>query len=379
MDAKSGQPKKDEADPSLQVALKVIIVLLTVIVALAALIVFNWRNSHRIGMGSGLFPIASPKENVIQMKFPSVDFSLIYPGLPKQDIDQLQRDCIGLRYIYAPFVEFAPLPVTGRFVNITSTGFRKGRTDAPWPPLRDELVVFVFGGSTTLGFGLPDAQTVVSALEKDLGRKFPSRNVRCYNFGRGYYFSAQERLLFESLLSSGYIPNVAVFIDGLNDFIYYDGVPQLAPALFSFTAPDFPMPQRQEPVSDAERKAAVEQLVFRYRQNAHLTEAAARAYRVSTIFVGQPVPFLDFPMTPSTYPFGSTYKEHQLCGWGYGYFRQAAQEGVLGERFVWCGDAFAKANHIMYVDSIHYSAAGAETLAADIVEKAVQGNLLPAR
>ena len=274
-----------------------------------------------------MLTIGSSKENVIQKKFPTVDFSVIYPGLSAGEIDQLQRDCIGLRYVYSPFVEFAPLPVSGRFVNITPAGFRKGKSDAPWPPARDELVVFVFGGSTTFGYGLPDAQTVVSALEESLGRQFPGRKVRCYNFGRGYYFSAQEHHLFESLLSSGYIPNVAVFIDGLNDFIYYDGVPQLAPALFGFTAPDFPVPQRVEPANDTERAAAVQQMIFRYRQNVHLSEAAAQAYGVSAIFVGQPVPFLDFPMQPSTYPFSSTYREHQLCAWGYGRFKQAAKEG----------------------------------------------------
>ena len=262
-------------------------------------------------------------------------------------------------------------------MNITPAGFRKGRGEAPWPPARDAVTVFVFGGSTTLGFGLPDDQTLASALEASLGRRYPGRMVRCYNFGRGYYFSAQERALFESLLAQGVAPNLAVFIDGLNDFIYHDGVPELTPRLAAFVAPDLPWPQRPEPADDRERAAAVDRMIARYRQNVRLTEGLAQAAGVPVIFVGQPVPFLDFPMSPATYPFTSTFAEHRLAGWGYGRFRQAAQDGLFGEHFVWCGNAFAQADRIMYVDSIHYSAAGAELLAQCIVDRAAQVGLLP--
>ena len=108
-----------------------------------------------------------------------------------------------------------------------------------------------------------------------------------------------------------------------------------------------------------------------------LTEAVGKAYGVATIFVGQPVPFLDFPGELSTYPFQSTYSEHRLCGWGYDRFKQAGRAGLFGTRFVWCGDAFARTRSITYVDSIHYSRAGADLLAECIVERAAQAELLP--
>lgn len=201
--------------------------------------------------------------------------------------------------------------------------------------------------------------------------------MRCYNFGRGYYFSTQERQLFESLLERGIVPNVALFIDGLNDFVYYDGVPQLTPELFNFTAPDLPVPVRPEPSNDNERAAAVAQVTNRYQHHVRLTEAIASAHGVSAIFVGQPVPFLDFPGTAATYPFQSTYAEHRLCGWGYARFKEAGRNGLFGRRFVWCGDAFARADSIMYVDSIHYSRAGAEALAKMIADRSTEVGLLP--
>ncbi len=355
-------------------AVKTSLVLGGLVVGLAAIVVWLW-----LGRPERVAPplLTGTAENLIRTKFPGVDFTRVYPGLGAEEIDVLQRESLGLRYVYAPFVEFAPRPVSGRFINVASAGFRQGKTAAPWPPVREEFAVFVFGGSTTFGFGLPDGQTPVSALEAELARRYPDRTVRCYNFGRGYYFSAQERALFESLLAAGIAPDLAVFVDGLNDFIYHDGVPELTAEISALVAPDLPAPIRAEPADEAQRVAAVDRMIAAYARHVKLTEALGRAAGVPVIFVGQPVPFLDFPMDEKTYPFDSTFAEHRLAGWGYDRFRQAAREGRFGERFVWCGNAFARAEGIMYVDSIHYSAAGAELLARTLVERAAQVDLLP--
>ncbi len=355
-------------------ATKAIIVLATLVIGLGAMVAWLW--SHR-SAPAVVFPAVAETENLIRKKFPETDFAKVYPGLSAADIDQLQRESLGLRYVYAPFVEFAPRAVTGRFVNVNAAGYREGRNPAPWPPVREEFTVFAFGGSTTFGFGLPDGQTLVSALETELARRWPQRTVRCYNFGRGYYFSAQERVLFETLLAQGIAPDLAVFVDGLNDFIYHDGVPELTQEIAALVAPDLPPPLRAEPADDSQRAGAVDRMIAAYARHVKLTEALGRAAGVPVVFVGQPVPFLDFPMSEANYPFKSTFAEHQLAGWGYGRFKEAARLGRFGERFVWCGNAFARADTIMYVDSIHYSAAGAETLAKLIVERAAQVDLLP--
>lgn len=360
----------------LRTAFKVILVLATLVVAEGIGLVWSLKKTLPRGTPAFAFQ-ASTAENLIRKKFPETDFSTVYPGLSKTEIDQLQRESLGVRYVYAPFVEFKPAPYAKRFVNVLPGGFRQGRDAGPWPPLKSELVVFVFGGSTTFGFGLPDNETVVSRLEGKLAERFPGRKVRCYNFGRGYYFSSQERQLFESLLAEGVAPNLAIFIDGLNEFVYHDGLPEFTPALYGFTAPDQPPMVRAELTSDADRSSAVAQLIARYRENLRLIEAVAQAHGVSPIFIGQPVPFLDFPMRPETYPFQSTFAEHRLAGWGYKYFKDAARAGQFGEHFVWCGNAFGNAGGVMYADSIHYSAAGAEELARCIVTRSVEVGLIP--
>src|SRR5215813_3181316 len=133
--------------------------------------------------------------------------------------------------IYEPFTQFREKPFVGRYVNVDPAGFRPGRGQGPWPPEPTYFNVFLFGGSTTFGYGVPDDYTIGSYLQDRLSRAGLPRPPRVYNFGRGAYFSAQERVLFEKLALDGFVPDLAVFIDGLNDFFFIDGAPVLTPWL----------------------------------------------------------------------------------------------------------------------------------------------------
>jgi hypothetical protein len=62
-----------------------------------------------------------------------------------------------------------------------------------------------------------DAQALGSQLQPLLRQKL-GRPVVVYNFGQSKYGSTQERLLFEKLLLEGQKPDMAIFVDGLNDF-----------------------------------------------------------------------------------------------------------------------------------------------------------------
>ena len=69
--------------------------------------------------------------------------------------------------------------------------FAIGRNQGPWPPDDHDYNMFVFGGSTTFGYGVPDEQTIASHLQEVLSHQ-TAREVRVYNFGRGMYRSSQE-------------------------------------------------------------------------------------------------------------------------------------------------------------------------------------------
>ncbi len=349
-----------------------VMALVTLVACQGLLIAWLWTRPRP----RGPHLLVQQQGNPIRRLFPDADFRKVYPGLSPQEIDQLQREGIAVRFLFAPFVQFQPMPVSGRFIEVTPAGYRRGREAQPWPPREEDLVFFVFGGSTTFSYGLPNEETVVSAVQDQMTRLYPGRRVECYNFGRGYYVSTQERILFESLLLQGIRPDAAIFIDGLNDYHFWDGRPWLTQELHAYVAPDLPL--AAAPLQSEEAMAsAVESLLDRYARNARLIDAAAREHGVSVVLVGQPVPFHEFPRGPQTDLFNAVFAGHELCAWGYPRFRASAAGGRFGPRFIWCGDAFARATTYMYADSIHYSAAGARLLAAAIAERAGARHLLP--
>jgi hypothetical protein len=378
-------------DRQLQVAYTASTVFLAAAVILGLLSVFLWyqydtavtqlgkaaRNESVSSDQSFLFSFGSER-NIVQEAYPHLDFSRFYPGLDGGDIDLLQRESFGIRYVYSPFVQFEPLPQQGKFVNISTDGFRNGIGSTPWPPIAENLSIFVFGGSTTLGYGVPDDSTVVSQIARRLAADFSGSQIDVYNFGRGYYFSAQEREQFWSLLKQGIVPDIAVFIDGLNDFYYVDGRPELTEQLFSFIAPDLRYERLSQPVSDADRAAAVDRILERYEHHVWLVQAMADRFEVDLLFVGQPVPFLDYPGSLTVnYPFSVKGVDgHYLAAWGYDRFERAAREGRFGKNFVWAGDAFAGQSGPMYVDLVHYSQEGNARLAETIVERGLRDRVL---
>src|ERR1700730_16023080 len=155
----------------------------------------------------------------------------VYPGLSADQIHLLLVETRRRPFTFAPFTHYKERPFSGDFVNVSEAGFRccGGQSPQPWPPSRDNINIFVFGGSTTFGYGVSDAETIPAQLSWHLSQKLP--RVCVYNFGCGTYASTQERILFEQLVLAGRVPDVAVFIDGINDFIFCDGLPQYSDRL----------------------------------------------------------------------------------------------------------------------------------------------------
>src|SRR5918911_2555611 len=149
----------------------------------------------------------------------------VYPGFSRDEIQVLLDETYSpaRSFVYEPFTEFKERPYAGKFVNVDVNGFRLTKGQGPWPPDREKYFnIFLFGGSTTFGFGVPDDQTVASYLQTFLSNLSLTKEARVYNFGRGSYYSTQERILFEKMVAAGFRPDVAIFIDGLNDSPHYE-------------------------------------------------------------------------------------------------------------------------------------------------------------
>ena len=364
----------------------------------------------RLGGGRPPEPGTPAYERTQQLvlDLPVFQIDRFFPGYTKDDIAMLIGESFGRPPVYEPFTQFRERPYRGRFVNVDPAGFRLGRDPGPWPPDPSAVSVFVFGGSTTFGMGLPDGETIVSHLS-DLVRRRSSGPVHFYNFGAGYYFSTQERVQFEQLLLAGRTPNVAIFVDGLNDFFQPDGVPALTARLarqLSGTAPAPahpwldavratalgqaaarvqqwlarraprpapPAPQLAPAAADDDGRVAG--VVARYRGNKRMIEAVARAHGVRPLFVWQPVP---------TYKYDLAYHRFHPNGFGRveltraGYAAMAAlvQTAELGSDFVWCADLQEGRREELYLDLVHYAPRMARRVAACIAKPLVRDGLV---
>src|SRR5215831_4053432 len=81
---------------------------------------------------------------------------------------------------------------------------------------RDALSVWIFGGSTMYGYGVPDWATIPSYLSRELNAG-AQNCVVVSNFGVEGYVIDQELILLEEQLKAGAHPDIVVFYDGIND------------------------------------------------------------------------------------------------------------------------------------------------------------------
>ena len=178
--------------------------------------------------------VRSPEQNMDLLRRARADAALsrygidffrrLYPDKSDAEIEKLLYQHSVLETIYEPFAEFRMPAIATDTLNNHEAGFRLiGPDQGPWPPDKYAYNVFVFGGSTTWGGGNMDAETIPAYLQATLREQAGTRRINVYNFGAGAHFSTQEVTYFQNLLRSGFVPDFAVFIDGLNDFHFWNG------------------------------------------------------------------------------------------------------------------------------------------------------------
>jgi hypothetical protein len=300
-----------------------------------------------------------------------------YSHLSIEQRDDLLRETRALNLEYEAFTQFKEIPFEGIYVNVSNDGFRMSKDQGPWPPDPDNFNVFVFGGSTTFGYCVADDETIASYLQGFLNAT-QEKKCSIYNFGRGFYYSAQERVLFEKLLLAGFVPNMVVFIDGLNDFFNYTGEPYYTNSISGFvrdantksmvgtflrlTVPLQKLPIwrlassfREEPSDqqDYEDKKVLMGVIERYIKNKSLIENLSRMYSVQSVFVWQPIPSYKFDLT---YHLTEEFGPHTYSQFGYRIMQDYVTKNRQGLNFLWCADMQEDIKEPLYVDPVHYSA-----------------------
>lgn len=300
--------------------------------------------------------------------------------------------------MYSAFVEYKMIPYQGKHFTITEDGYRSnGRPQdlaAPGPK------VFVFGGSTTMGSGVDDGETIPAYLEEAL--RAAGKDAQVFNFGVVSYYSTQERIAFERMLTAGVRPDVVVFVDGLNDF-YYCTIPDVSSwneRLIQTTRARARMPlgieiaNRSNVVQLARHLGGdksvvvrewgsfcnsnhdVDKVIHRLDTNRRMIDAIGERLGVRTVFVQQPVPTYHYDNAKRPVPV-----QDEMLGYhinakaGYPRMAEMKAAGQLWDRnLVWLAE-LEPAEGNAYVDTVHYSPrfnrAIAQAVAAHILDNAL--------
>ena len=314
-----------------------------------------------------------------------------YPGWREEDVKTLLQESWGRGdawFEYEPFTGYRERPFYGKFMHNTPDGFRLSKNQVPWPPRPDAFNVFVFGGSTTYGYGLPDDQTIASYLTDCIAGDHSSVPVAIYNFGRGSYFSSQELLLFQQLVRTGFIPRLAVFIDGLNEFDHPSGEPRFAGNFRRFMAGEAPPSDRWDyiPVVAVARKlserwkkpqvvkvpdfadrATLQGVIDRWLANKKMIESIGGGLGVRTIFVWQPVPVYKYDLRYHYFLHADrNFGVYLRSKYGYAMMENVRAAGRLGDDTLWLADMQQDKHEMLYVDAVHYNAPFSKEIAERI-------------
>ena len=328
-------------------------------------------------------------KNQIFVKYGELSDNL-YPDLDKKQINELLRETWSRPYSYEPYTQFKERTYKGKYINVSEHGFRHVKNQGPWPPDSKHFNIFLFGGSTTFNYGVSDEHTIASYLQEMLSNLKSTDGIYVYNFGRGNYFSSQERILFQKLLVDNFIPNLAIFVDGINDFYHYDGMPFYTKRLQGFVEKGgnlFEMPlikaikslqgSNKNTFTTEEEKYnnldLITKVIERYITNKKLIEASGKIFNVKTVFVWQPSP---------TYKYDLKYHKFAKDGFGgftyskYGYKQMEKIKSTLGNNFFWLADMQAGIERPLYVDIDHYSQEMSKEIANNIHNFLIQNSLV---
>lgn len=285
----------------------------------------------------------------------------------------------GMEIDYQPFVEYASRPRAGKHFNIREPGFRVpsgGATNLNGPNKR----IFVFGGSTVFGMGVSDNETIPAYLQEAF-REAGRDDVDVFNFSTVGYYSTQERILFERLINLGYVPDLTVFVDGLNDSISCDipdttGVSRrlekamtggsgrtlaetyadrsnIVKLIGYYTAGLSVARDRPGATCTAEPQQ-IAAMVRRLDSNRRMIRGISDALGIRALFVQQPVTHYGFDDTLRPLdPPDVTVNKLSIRGF-YNTIVAAREEGrLLTEDVLWLEMERIESN--MYVDDVHYT------------------------
>jgi lysophospholipase L1-like esterase len=307
------------------------------------------------------------------------------------------------RKVYVPFRIWATTEWHGKYINNDkSDGGVWRRTVNPSSSDCSEkrkVNVWMFGGSTLYGTGVPDGATIPSYLSRSLNAA-GSHCTIVTNEGVEGYVSNQELLQLMERLKSGAQPDIVVFYDGVNDASAAGASPGPPSAHFyfgtiknriegslsgrlDFLQESYTMRvlgairgslHRKRPVAlpvEEERVKAASTL-DNYEANLRLARALSRAFNFELYWFWQPSLYYGHkPVVPFEKNVFEVDKSEENVRWSSviaKVYEEAERRAAQGADFIFLGDLFDSSAEPVYLDEAHLGPRGNELVAQSIAK-----------
>jgi hypothetical protein len=258
-------------------------------------------------------------------------------------------------------------------------GMRRVKNQAPWPPEKNKINIFFFGGSTTLGYGVLFDQSIPSYTQELFYLK-KKLNVSAYNFGQTSYASIHELSLFKDILLNGFIPKIAVFIDGLNDLYFaflYDKTSSSFLKIFEnlFKKTNFNKVVNIFFGAKSSNESIEKALGLLNTHRTIIKKEFCERFGIVCIFVHQPVPLYHYDIKKHlyiNYKYKGKYKLAfglgQNVSYGYELFNKKMTNNEFSKfknQLLDLSKFEIDAN--LYIDAVHYSPKFNQAIAMEII------------
>ncbi|MBY0476381.1 MAG: hypothetical protein K2Q24_01955 [Chitinophagaceae bacterium] len=303
---------------------------------------------------------------------------LIRPGAHAQMAQTLIRETKqALSFEYTPWVMYKSANINGKYVNV-SQFVRKSAPEFSISNSDSAITIYFFGGSTLFGVHAADNETIPSYFAALCKEKGVQKNIRVVNYGVPTYFSYQELMLFFQLLQQNKTPKLAVFFDGLNDFLSINEASQKHPMLNHYFQTIF---NAATPVNHAEELEYSFQYSFRlpskdsitimsrqlasnYLKTQEQIRTIAKAYNVQTCFFLQPVPFYDYAgLEKDPVCDKNNRPQFQLI------YPELEKKSTTISGFYFLGNLLKEETGYPFADALHYSPSFSKKIAAAMIEQ----------
>ena len=309
------------------------------------------------------------------------------------------------RFHYEPFTIWGVTPWHTTYINNDDTAYgTRRRTINPSSDCEKQAntELWVFGGSTVYGSGVPDWATLPSFLSRDLN----STGLGCVvvtNFGTEGFVTNQEAILLMEQLKAGRHPSSVIFYDGVNDAYagtVSPGVPSADMFLSTARARiegsvagrlDFLQSSyalrvaraivnrvRRSSVAQAntgEPTARAEATLDNYEANLRIVKILGEAYGFRVFCFWQPASIYGHKQLD---PFEMRMRNNDAAANDILriVYQVAEQRAASDHTFIFLGDVFDSIKEPVYIDWAHLAPDGNE-LVAQAVAKAVEDGLKP--